>query len=272
MASSQQFEYRCIVPPASLRGLVEHFWTFRGSAPGGNLLQHVPPMRYGEIVVQYGDGYQRWTPSGFAEEERVGLFGPMVATQPLRPVGAIDVLAVRFTPTGLHHLFNVSVNELAARALSVDSVVAARLRGRWRALGEASPSDRLRLLISALESHLPTVRMSANTRMDWVLEQLHRGRSVRLTRIAEQAGTSMRQLEYDFSSRVGLSAREYRSTLRIERAITLLLRSGNMSLSRLAQELGYHDHAHFSRDFAQRVGRSPGGFRRDHRGAFFFDG
>jgi AraC-like DNA-binding protein len=266
----QGYRYERIEPPPSLRGVVDHFWTFRGPNPGEGVLQLITPMSFGEIVLQYGDVYERGTGSTYCEEPRCGVFGPVLYTQQTRPRGAIDVLAARLTPTGLRRVCRMPVSETTGAAFSVMDVLARRSRVLWRALANAEPVERLACLRVALESLVRDEPMRAELRMTWILQQIHDRPGVRLAVLAERAGVSLRQLEYDFARVVGVSPREYRATVRIERAVQQLLRPRNVTLSHLAQELGYHDHAQFARDFGQRVGMSPGRFRRGHLGALFF--
>lgn len=58
----------------------------------------------------------------------------------------------------------------------------------------------------------------------------------------------------------GMSARQYRSLVKLKRAKTLLL-DGEMSVQRVAESMGYSDTAHFSRQFKRWTGMSPVAYR-----------
>jgi AraC-like DNA-binding protein len=266
----QRYHYERFAPPPALRGVVDHFWVFRGPAPGASLVQQITPMGYGEIVLHYGDLYARRTDSAFRTEDRNGLFGPIQYSQQLRPLGTIDLLAVRFTPLGLHRICGVPATELTGGAFAIGELLSCRQRELWRTVAHAEPSDRLACLHSALEALVRGEPTRADIRTAWVLSQVQHHPQIRFEALAKLAGISLRQMEYDFARCIGLSPREYSATLRIERAVEQLLGHEYGTLSRLALELGYHDHAQFTRDFTHRVGMSPRAFRKGNLGAFFF--
>jgi len=58
----------------------------------------------------------------------------------------------------------------------------------------------------------------------------------------------------------GMSARQYRSLIKLKRAKNLLL-DGEMSVQRVAECMGYSDTAHFSRQFKRWTGMSPVAYR-----------
>jgi AraC-like DNA-binding protein len=58
----------------------------------------------------------------------------------------------------------------------------------------------------------------------------------------------------------GMSARQYRSLVKLKRAKTLLL-DNEMSVQSVAERMGYSDTAHFSRQFKRWTGMSPIAYR-----------
>src|SRR5690606_35373071 len=79
-------------------------------------------------------------------------------------------------------------------------------------------------------------------------------------RLAKQCGYSPDQLTRIFKQHTGLSPQEYILQARIERAKTLLTESA-LSISQIADTLGYTDVYHFSRQFKQKAGVTPSAYR-----------
>ena len=52
---------------------------------------------------------------------------------------------------------------------------------------------------------------------------------------------------------------------RTEYAKSLLLQQSDLPLSAVAEKLGYHDQFHFIRQFRQKVGMTPGQFRKENQ-------
>ncbi len=68
-----------------------------------------------------------------------------------------------------------------------------------------------------------------------------------------------------FKGSFGMPPHAYIVMRRIERAQTLL-RTTDESLCQIALAVGLNDQAHLSRLFRQQTGRTPGAWRREHRG------
>jgi methylphosphotriester-DNA--protein-cysteine methyltransferase len=96
----------------------------------------------------------------------------------------------------------------------------------------------------------------------WAVRMLERSNG--LTGIAELAaeiGCSRRYLGAAFRRYVGLPPKAYARLLRFRRAFDRLKANPSVRLDQLAIESGYFDQAHFSRDFSEFAGTSPGRFR-----------
>lgn len=81
-----------------------------------------------------------------------------------------------------------------------------------------------------------------------------------LDEVARIAGVSPYHLCRIFRQDTGDTLRRYRLRLRLRAAIQRVL--GGEDLSRLAQELGFASHSHFSAAFRREFGTSPSQFRR----------
>ena len=79
--------------------------------------------------------------------------------------------------------------------------------------------------------------------------------------LAEFTGVSLRQLQRRFVSDIGLTAKEYRSRLRLSRAKWLIEHTA-MSLTDIGFECGFADGAHLSRAFRQFFSMAPSQVRK----------
>jgi AraC-like DNA-binding protein len=66
-----------------------------------------------------------------------------------------------------------------------------------------------------------------------------------------------------FRAHVGATPKHVIRRTRLQEVALRLERGDAVSLSRLAAELGYADHAHLARDFKGATGKSPSAFGRD---------
>ena len=79
--------------------------------------------------------------------------------------------------------------------------------------------------------------------------------------ISGALGISTRQLQRRFACDIGMTPREYRLRLRLERA-KWLVQSTDISLTDIGIECGFGDCSHFSRVFTSRFRTGPSRFRR----------
>jgi AraC-like DNA-binding protein len=91
-----------------------------------------------------------------------------------------------------------------------------------------------------------------------------------VAQVAAQVGLSRSRFFQQFRQCMGISPQHYIDWVRMSHAIELLGAS-DRPLSDIAEELGFEEHSHFTRFFAQHMGLPPSEFRRhsvtlDHHG------
>lgn len=99
-----------------------------------------------------------------------------------------------------------------------------------------------------------------------VIEHIHRnpGEAITSGDLAAMAGLSVSQFERRFRTAFGVSPRQYLIRIRVEAAARLL--SGtDRTVSEIALECGFHDHAHLSRSFRRLMQDTPTRYRAVHR-------
>jgi len=95
-----------------------------------------------------------------------------------------------------------------------------------------------------------------------VIEYLHSHYDENLSteQLAEMAGLSVSHFERRFRLAFGSSPRQYLIRVRVENAARML-RETDESITRIARQCGFYDHAHFSRSFHRIMNLSPSAYR-----------
>lgn len=93
------------------------------------------------------------------------------------------------------------------------------------------------------------------------LLQKHMSKELPMSDLAHQLGVSVRTMIRRFNAALGQSPLSYLQGLRIEAARGLLEGCG-LTVEQVADQVGYFDTSSFSRLFRQKVGMSPGAYRR----------
>ncbi|MCG8310865.1 MAG: AraC family transcriptional regulator [Cytophagales bacterium] len=83
-----------------------------------------------------------------------------------------------------------------------------------------------------------------------------------ISQLCKDFGISRAQLHRNLIARTGLSASKYIRSIRLRKAIDLLLDS-DLNISQVAYEVGFNDPKYFSRLFTKEFKQSPRDFRKE---------
>jgi len=187
---------------------------------------------------------------------RAGFYVRDVA-RPARSLGA------QLAPGAALPLFGVPASALAGAHTELDALWGDAAHVLRDQLIDAVASERqLALFEGALAARLPRVRgihpavAHALMRFDSSAEQ------ARIADVVDETGYSHRRFITLFCDAVGLTPKRYCRVRRFQRAIDRLAAAPDESTwGAFALEAGYSDQAHFTREFTELAGVSPGRYR-----------
>jgi len=256
--------YREFTPGPALEGVVHRFWTLEGAAPGGGTeFQRAMPDGRPELIFNLADPFERRLARGAERQPRALLVGPTTRDLQVRPTGRVDLVGVRLTPGRWPALLDVPGEELLDRALALAEVSRRRVEDLLEPLAETGgAAARIALverrLLQALArdtrgDRRPDRRLQAAVRLT-----LEGGGGLRMPRLAELTGMSVRHLARLFRAGTGMGPRLLGRLTRFQRVLAELERPGPVQWTALAHRHGYYDQAHLCRDFRRFGGISPG--------------
>lgn len=204
-------------------------------------------------------------PGGESLEPRPPSYVVGTMTRPIEVLraGTVDLLGIRFRAAGITPFVATPAAELTDGIVALEDIWGGRareIRERLRACPDTGA--RIGLIDQLLEAQLhrssggdPLVR--AATRL---AEQAD-GR-VDVTALVDATGLGRRQFERRFLAVVGVPPKTACRVMRFQGALSQLTRAPSTALSRLALDSGYHDQAHFTREFKALAGVTPGAYRQ----------
>jgi AraC-like DNA-binding protein len=173
------------------------------------------------------------------------------------------VLGVRFRPGGFRGLLQAPLATVTDKTLMLEQVLGIDSPAAERAVF-AAPDDEG--MISAAEALLRPRLPSPDPTVDLVhgiIERIGTDRDInRVDDLADKVGLGTRALQRLFADYVGVSPKWVIRRYRLHDAAARLAKAEPVNLTHLAQDLGYSDQAHFTREFKAIVGRSPSDYRR----------
>jgi len=246
--------------PPVLRGVVSHFAERRGDLTGRPLSLALPgrPDQFLEIYLAepYRPRIDGGPPSPAPE---MVVVGPQSYRRvELDMVGEVLAFHIHFAPTGFHRLFGPSMRELADQAFDAMDVVGRQAAPLREAIRRAVGFDE-RVLVAAAWVHGMLEGARGESEVDRAARLLARvGGAMRVEDMAIRSGLGVRQFNRRFTDSVGLPPKLYARTLRFNRVLDQRAMRPGESWTRLIQEAGYFDDAHFARDCRAFGGASPG--------------
>ena len=252
-------DYQEHAPWPELAGMVSRIWTLAGAAREMETAQPVLPDGQPELVLHFGDPFDRLDVQGRVERQPMVLFaGQLTAQLTLRPTGTVRVLGVRFRPFGAAALLAAPQHELAGFTMGIGDV-APDLNQALERVRSATDDP---VTAAALVQRILVRRMDSGR-----VDQRVRGAAHAVMRshgaigmddLARFAGMTRRHLERRFLDHVGIPPKRLARIARFQQALGVLenadpLRPGTQA----AADCGYADQSHFIRDFRDLAGCSP---------------
>ena len=215
--------YREVLPAPSLRRFVECYWFLQAPEDAQPDAEPILPDGCMELVLSLGASFQRCHEDGRVEPQPSRmLVGQMDHAVTVRAGGPVDVVGVRFHPSGAHPLFRFSMGSLANRLVPLAEAVdlpdflagEIRIHERKRAL-DANLIPRFE---RSMQSDSGLERAIAS-----VVEAEGR---IGVDRLAQDMGIGPRQLERMFRERVGIGPKRFARILRFQSVFRTLASFG----------------------------------------------
>ena len=246
-----------ISPSRVLAPYIKTYWFLEGNFPvAGAQPERIFPDGCMELIIHYGDVFQRITENK-AEKQPAGfVFGQLEEYIELLPGQATGVMGIKFYPHGLSHFTDVPVNEIKQQAIELPHLF--KKEGYYLdekvALAKAA-RDRVKVVEDFLLRQLRGSKRNSELINIMVQDIYTANGSIAIRDLIRKYHTTERQMERFFAIQVGLSAKTFSRIIRFQRSFQLAPHA--KTLTHLALDAGYFDQAHFSREFRSFTGLSP---------------
>lgn len=247
--------YEEFEPPASLRPFVRTIWTYAAPDPEP-VVQRIAPDGCPELVVDIGAPYEEQGSDGvFRLQPRALFAGQMTRPLALRPVGPVELVAVRFEPDGARDWLGRALAEATDRRLDM----VGRLVGVQPPAGD--PAGQVETMSAWLETH----RRAGDWRIDPVVRaEIEAAQGERPS--PARSAAEHRALQRRFRDRVGIPPRLLRSILRFRRVFDHTAGPGALGWLEAGLEAGFFDQPQMARDFRRFLGCTATEWAREQAG------
>ena len=253
--SGEGERYREFEPPASLRPFVRTIWTYAAPAPEP-VVQRIAPDGCPELIVDIASPYEEQGEDGVFRLQPPALFaGQMTRPLALRPVGPVELVAVRFEPDGARDWLGLPLAEATDRRLDMT----ARTADVRPPAGD--PAAQVEVVTRWLEARRRAASWAIDPAVRAEVEAAEHDRPPPARSPAEH-----RALQRRFRDRVGVPPRLLRSILRFRRVFDHTAGPGALGWLEAGLEAGFFDQPQMARDFRRFLGCTATQWARDQVG------
>lgn len=243
------FELTCYAPSEDLAYFIERYWIIRWDRQGREpFIQETLPFPCVNLVFEAG---------------RSGVFGVGTGRFTRSLIGEGKVFGVKFRPGAFYPFLKQPVCVLSDNCMSLEAVFG--IEGdllTHQILAHDEDDDMVEAVECFLRGYLPESDpeiAEINAVIDYIID------TPSLTKVDQLVtifGFSKRTLQRLFNQYVGVSPKWVINRYRLHDAVNRLDQGQAIDFSRLAQDLGYFDQAHFIKDFKRMVSKTPAEYVR----------
>jgi len=255
--------YRLRRPAEPLRRYIENYW-FVSHAPGEDVELRVEVFvdARADLIFNFEAPYRREVIGGATtQHDRSNLDAQRLVPIRILQHGAVRILGVRFHLGGLAPFTRLRVAEWSGGTPLPEQVFGDETRQlEWALRAEPDLAVSGKMLD---EFFIGRLRFDgAQATFERALSALVAGGGrAPVSRLAEVAASSPRQIERLFARGLGFPPKTVGRVLRFQSSLRLLMADPGVSLGEVAADAGYFDQAHFVRDFRLFTGGVPRGYR-----------
>jgi AraC-like DNA-binding protein len=259
-------DYQEYPVPEALRRHVDCVWRLTDEHPRAGVQTIYPDGRC-ELIALLGTRSRLWDAVEGWHEQAPTLFAAQrVTAVQFETDGPIDDLGVRLRPAA-SALVTRDLAPLRDRVVdlaALDGPTSRALASAARAFVSGRPEPLWRLLSRLGAAH------SIDTKVEAAVARIETSEgTIRIDSLARSSGLSVRTLQNRFLAHVGLAPKEFARLLRLQAMLRAL--GGDSSLAELANDAGFSDQAHATREIKRVTGltlaRLRDELRRDRDGS-----
>lgn len=215
-----------------------------------------------DIIFNFGDPMITKSPS-YVNDHPVFIVGIMTTSILTGTAGVQDLFGIRFKAGGMNKVIRNPMNEFTDQSLTIREAQHQLPEDLYNRMLDSGGVERALLVDKWLMSQVAVPsRLSV---WEWCVDQVVRTHgNTRISRLAKEAAISEKQLERNFLLNVGVTPKQFSTIIRFCEA-KQRLDCKPSALETLAWDLGYTDHAHFTKSFKRFAGITPSEYLKHRR-------
>ncbi|WP_162425579.1 helix-turn-helix transcriptional regulator [Pontibacter pudoricolor] len=243
-------EYNEIKPHKELEPFIHSYWELKGDEPDRQWERNFPDGCAG-LVMNLGDTCL--TDNGLVSMEfgRTYAVGAMTSFKDSFIDSNTHLAGVCLKPATFANFFNyMAQNELTNSTVELKR-------------SDSFDVDKtLKDTFNHFNQFFINRNKSKKNQLQSVIRDIHSSNGqLSIYELSKRHYTTVRQLERNFKTHIGISPKEYSNIIRFQNALSMIKSSSkNRSLLDIAFECGYYDHSHLTNEIKRKTGLLPSDF------------
>ena len=249
-----KIRYQIIRPGSLLAKHVRFFWILESDQP----YEHRSLADGGiEMIFHYKGTFDEITSNGSSPSALSAIQGTSSSYQVYTCKSAFGIFGVYFYPFAIPALFVMPTDELSNEMPDLATFLGAQGRVlEEKMMTSGNHTERVSIISKFLEERVVRIGNGDNQMHQVIHSIIHTTGKINIDFLAEECSLSRRQFERRFKMLAGFSPKMYERIVRFQNAADEY-KNQNKSLTQIALENGYYDHAHFANDFKKFSGHNP---------------
>lgn len=256
-------DYQTYQPHPDLASLVKFYWTLDVPALAETQRQRIIPGGTLEMAFILGDDIKRYTTGDeFIIQPRSMMLGQITGPFFIEPTGYVNSFAVCFYPYALANFVSTPIKELANKETPLSVLFGDEIaQDLGQHIRNAADTESRIAIIEAFLFEQLNNRASIDAIVKTTIDTMFSTNgNLSIKDMMKNDASQRRQLERKFIAQVGISPKQLCKVIRLQTVLNMLINQPSKSLSQIAYDSDYYDQAHFTKDFKEFTGMTPGEF------------
>lgn len=252
-------------PNIKLTEFVKRYWKLDGEKENIPVKKTIVPDGTMKLIFHYGDTYKNHSQNGeITILPKCFLIGQLTKPYVIEPVGVTGSFVVQFEPNEILPFTTIPIKEMENKAIPLDKLFGEnRKKLGEQILNAYSTTERIKIIEVFLFDKLADKKTIDNVVKSTIETIINVNGHFVVNEFSKSKNINRRHLSRKFSSAIGLRPKQLSKTIRIQATLKTLLNNEHQSLTDLAYENEYYDHAHFINDFKDFTELKPKEFYSD---------